>query len=270
VPIGIGEWRSWNWGRDRLLRLRLDWQRVLRDRMALTARLAEPGVRQQLAEWLDADPDEVTADLSGGIADPAATAQLLRLLEDTALERVAFHGLAVRHLVIGDDLLCQLLIEREKWLAEGPSSAGASRFTTLAVILAARPSVRWLEVLGVLFRHWPEAGSAFLSATRSELGAGDLAHLERVLGGPPRSTLYVRGSMNGWSTMQPLSYEGDGNYRAILFLLPGRYEFQIAAADWADETYGADRERREAGDAISSPSEQLQRDAPRELTFGFM
>jgi hypothetical protein len=242
VPITIGEWWSGDWGRDRLLRLRSEWQRALSDRTALTARLAEPQVRQQLAEWLDAAPDAVAADLSGGLADPAATTELLHLLDKSALEQVAFHGLAVRHLVLGDDLLCQLLIERQGWLAEGPFSDGAGRFTSLAVVLAARPSSRWVDVLALLFQKLPEAGGAFFAATRSDLDADDLAHLERLLGAPPATTLYVRSSVNGWTALQPLAYEGNGKYRRTLFLPDGSHQFKIAAADWADDTYGADRD----------------------------
>jgi len=242
VPITIGEWSSYDWGRDRLLRLRSTWQGALSDRAALTARLAEPQVRQQLAEWLTAAPDAVAADLSGGLADPVATTELLHLLDNAELEHVALDGLAVRHLVLGDDVLPQLLIDRKRWLAEGPFTASARRFTSLAAVLAVRPSLHWVDVLALLFQHLPEAGGAFFAATRSDLDADDLARLERLLGTPPATTLYVRSSLNGWAALQPLTYKGNGNYRTSLFLPYGSHQFKIAAADWGDDTYGANRD----------------------------
>lgn len=185
LPVRFGEWSSWGWDRDRLLHLRGDWQGALRQRTALSARLTEPRARQHLAEWLDAEPDDVAADLSGGVGDQTATTQLLGLIADPAHENIGFQGLAVRHLAIGDDRLCELLLERERWLTAEASSKGLRQFTSLAVVLAARPSRRWVDVLGLLYRHSPETGAAFLSATRDDLSAEDIARLEGMT--PPRS-----------------------------------------------------------------------------------
>ena len=54
------------------------------------------------------------------------------------------------------------------------------------------------------------------------------------------TTVYLRGSMNGWGTATPFSYAGDGIYTATYDLTGGVEEqFKVAEADWANPNLGA-------------------------------
>ena len=44
---------------------------------------------------------------------------------------------------------------------------------------------------------------------------------------------YIRGSLNGWSTDDPLQYIGRGVYRASINLDAGDYQFKVASEDWS-------------------------------------
>ncbi|WP_158973022.1 alpha-1,6-glucosidase domain-containing protein [Paraglaciecola sp. L3A3] len=54
------------------------------------------------------------------------------------------------------------------------------------------------------------------------------------------TTVYIRGSLNGWSTDNPASYVGDGVYESVISLAAGDYEFKIASEDWSTVDYGSD------------------------------
>lgn len=49
------------------------------------------------------------------------------------------------------------------------------------------------------------------------------------------TVVYLRGSMNGWSTDNPLEYVYDGEYSALVELVAGSYEFKFADADWGGQ-----------------------------------
>ena len=51
--------------------------------------------------------------------------------------------------------------------------------------------------------------------------------------------VYLRGSLNGWGTDNPMEYVGDGKYQTELTLEAGDYEFKFADADWAEVNVGA-------------------------------
>ncbi len=54
------------------------------------------------------------------------------------------------------------------------------------------------------------------------------------------TTVYLRGSMNGWGTGTPFNYAGDGIYTATYDLTGGQQEqFKVAEADWANPNLGA-------------------------------
>ena len=70
----------------------------------------------------------------------------------------------------------------------------------------------------------------------------------RISGPPPgtappygSTVVYVRGSMNGWSTDNALTYIGRGVYQADLSLdaLADGYLFKIASEDWSTVNFGA-------------------------------
>ncbi len=54
------------------------------------------------------------------------------------------------------------------------------------------------------------------------------------------TTVYLRGSLNGWGTSTPLVYIGGGQYSAIFNITAtGVQEFKIASADWSTVDYGS-------------------------------
>lgn len=52
--------------------------------------------------------------------------------------------------------------------------------------------------------------------------------------------IFVRGSMNGWSTTMPLRSVGTGRWSTALALQPGDYTFKIASEDWKSLVLGTD------------------------------
>lgn len=51
--------------------------------------------------------------------------------------------------------------------------------------------------------------------------------------------VYVRGTMNGWSTENPMVFDGSHVYTAILTLEPGNYEFKFGSENWDVVDLGA-------------------------------
>ena len=51
--------------------------------------------------------------------------------------------------------------------------------------------------------------------------------------------VYIRGGMNGWGTIDALTYQGDGVYTADIELGEGSVEFKIASEDWATVNFGS-------------------------------
>ncbi|GLS26247.1 pullulanase-type alpha-1,6-glucosidase [Marinibactrum halimedae] len=52
------------------------------------------------------------------------------------------------------------------------------------------------------------------------------------------TTIYVRGSLNGWSTDNPMTYSGNNLYTTSMSLAVGDYEFKIASEDWTTVDFG--------------------------------
>ncbi|MDP2634151.1 MULTISPECIES: pullulanase-type alpha-1,6-glucosidase [unclassified Pseudoalteromonas] len=50
--------------------------------------------------------------------------------------------------------------------------------------------------------------------------------------------VYLRGSLNGWGTDNPLMYQSNAMYSTSLELAAGDYEFKIASEDWSTVDYG--------------------------------
>ncbi len=50
--------------------------------------------------------------------------------------------------------------------------------------------------------------------------------------------VYLRGSLNGWGTDNPLIYQGNAIYSTSLDLDAGDYEFKIASEDWNTVDFG--------------------------------
>jgi pullulanase len=53
------------------------------------------------------------------------------------------------------------------------------------------------------------------------------------------TTVFIRGSMNGWGEIDTLTYNGDGSYEADIGIDSGSYEFKVASSDWATVNLGA-------------------------------
>ncbi|MBB1402772.1 alpha-1,6-glucosidase domain-containing protein [Pseudoalteromonas sp. SG45-1] len=53
-----------------------------------------------------------------------------------------------------------------------------------------------------------------------------------------QTTVFIRGSLNDWSTDNPLMYEGDAIYSTSIDLEAGDYEFKVASEDWSTVDYG--------------------------------
>ena len=54
------------------------------------------------------------------------------------------------------------------------------------------------------------------------------------------TSVYLRGSMNGWGIDDQISYNGDGSYSFDKVLTAGSYEFKIASEDWSTINFGAE------------------------------
>ncbi|KXI30872.1 alpha-1,6-glucosidase domain-containing protein [Paraglaciecola hydrolytica] len=52
------------------------------------------------------------------------------------------------------------------------------------------------------------------------------------------TTVFVRGSINGWGEADPLVYMGNSTYSAEIDIDAGDYEFKIASADWSTVDFG--------------------------------
>uniref|UniRef100_UPI0030F4B091 alpha-1,6-glucosidase domain-containing protein n=1 Tax=Paraglaciecola sp. TaxID=1920173 RepID=UPI0030F4B091 len=52
------------------------------------------------------------------------------------------------------------------------------------------------------------------------------------------TTVFVRGSINGWGEADPLVYIGNSTYEALIDIDAGDYEFKIASADWSTVDFG--------------------------------
>lgn len=53
------------------------------------------------------------------------------------------------------------------------------------------------------------------------------------------TTVFIRGSLNGWGENNPITYIGNSTYETDIALEAGDYEFKIASADWSTVDFGA-------------------------------
>jgi hypothetical protein len=58
---------------------------------------------------------------------------------------------------------------------------------------------------------------------------------------------YLRGTMNDWQAMEPLSGSGPGRYSATIELAGGSHEFKIGSQDWTAIDFGGHRPLRPDG-----------------------
>lgn len=53
------------------------------------------------------------------------------------------------------------------------------------------------------------------------------------------TTVFVRGSINGWGEVDAFTYVGDGVYSTRINIAAGDYEFKVASGDWSTVDFGA-------------------------------
>jgi len=89
---------------------------------------------------------------------------------------------------------------------------------------------------GNLVNTFPETALYNFYLVSTDLD-GELVNLHFITKevGPVGETLYVKGSLNGWSNDTPMSYLGSNLYQATLPLATGSYEFKLANNDWSWE-----------------------------------
>lgn len=93
--------------------------------------------------------------------------------------------------------------------------------------------------------------------------AADGQSFKIIEGGPPitfeksksqiaaaSAPLFIRGSMNGWSTAAPFERQSDGGQVATLSLAAGDYQFKVASADWHAADFGL------AAEALAKPGDE--------------
>ncbi len=81
--------------------------------------------------------------------------------------------------------------------------------------------------------------AVFVLPQDGEQGEGLITETTPVDVPPYGSTdVYLRGSMNDWSTNDPMTYQGDGVYAFDGYLTPGVYEFKLASSDWSSVNLG--------------------------------
>jgi pullulanase len=85
------------------------------------------------------------------------------------------------------------------------------------------------------------------------------------------TTVFVRGSLNGWSEDNPATYVGDGVYEATITLAAGDYEFKIASADWSTVDFGANDTNVELGvqKVMGRSQSNLKMTLPEDATLKF-
>ncbi len=71
------------------------------------------------------------------------------------------------------------------------------------------------------------------------------------------TTVFVRGSMNGWGEGNPMTYEGDGIYEAVIEVAAGSYEFKVASSDWSTVDFSSSDQAVTLGE-----EKQLSRGGP--------
>ncbi|MGR6329996.1 serine hydrolase [Sphingomonas sp. XXL09] len=100
-------------------------------------------------------------------------------------------------------------------------SVGASRFRT--------------DASGILIEFAPDYRSFRI------IEGGPLLTLQRAAALDPARRdvpLYLRGSMNGWSTTAPFNHTSGNIWTIDLELAPGGYQFKVASDDWRAADYG--------------------------------
>ncbi|MEL7382079.1 MAG: pullulanase-type alpha-1,6-glucosidase [Pseudomonadota bacterium] len=108
-----------------------------------------------------------------------------------------------------------------------------------ALLDSADPRVKQAKFDNGTFSVPGLTAAVFVIPQGGEQGEGLNTEVKPVDVAPFGSTqVYLRGSMNGWSTDNELSYQGEGIYQFNGYLTPGEYQFKIASSDWSSINLG--------------------------------
>ncbi|NRF61113.1 pullulanase-type alpha-1,6-glucosidase [Vibrio coralliilyticus] len=182
---------------------------------------------------------------------------LLRLVsEEQVLKRVRFHntgpstlpGMIVMSVndgvSVGADLDSNfdsiVVAINANTSAQTIQIAGAQSFELHPVLKASSDSVvKQAKFEDGAFTIPPLTAAVFVQTQNGAQGEGLNIDSKPVDVAPYGSTkVYVRGSMNGWSTSDEMAYQGDGVYAFEGYLTPGEYEFKLASSDWSTINLG--------------------------------
>ncbi|EOC1775195.1 pullulanase-type alpha-1,6-glucosidase [Vibrio fluvialis] len=116
----------------------------------------------------------------------------------------------------------------------------ASGFSLHPLLANASDSVvRSASVSGHTFSVPGLTAAVFVLPQQGEQGTGIQVASQQADQAPYGSTtVYLRGSMNGWATSTAFEYVKEGVYQVSAYLQPGEYEFKFASDDWATVNLG--------------------------------
>ena len=252
IPVSANDHSLFNHDRDHLLRTRAKCLQTLQQRGPLHQALKHDTKREELKNWLK-QGSLMAADLLGGMADEESTAILLEEFRNSHSD-LALTGLCVRHIATGDELLARVAAE----------SIPDDKLSTIISAMMLRPAGAWMDVLLRYQKHRAEAIPNILKQMEPELTQEDRSRILATPHGPLGCELFVRGTMNNWTTPANarLVYQGDGNYKATLSLDHGSYKFKIGGTEWRDGNFGGRQEglRITAGEQVELFRSDLSHD----------
>ncbi len=100
--------------------------------------------------------------------------------------------------------------------------------------------IRSASVSGSQFTVPALTTTVFVKAQSGAQGNGLPVEAKSLGERPPygNTTVYLRGSLNGWTTDNPLNFEGGGVYASTVTLTAGTYEFKFANENWTSPNIG--------------------------------
>lgn len=173
----------------------------------------------------------------------------------------AYQGDGIYQVAIGLDANTEYEFKfaSEDWAAINFGAAGSSE----QVVIEGESKV--LASPGDNLKFTPTSDATFIF----EIDANESnAPVLRVFNEEPfvGTTVYLRGSLNGWGTSTPLSYLGGGIYQAVFNIdAAGSQEFKVASEDWSTVDFGSG----ESDNLVTEGVEKLLARGGANLTMDF-